>query len=93
MNAGNGAQLGPVIGGQIGAYMGGPEGAKLASNMLNLSAEPKRLSLPLAVERVADQPLLCIKVGPLFTYATLDEAVVLRAQLDTQIAALSEGML
>jgi len=47
--------------------------------------------LPTSVERVADQPLLCIKVGPLFTYATIDEAVALRAQLDEQIQAMSEG--
>lgn len=55
------------------------------------SANLKPASLPISVERVADQPLLCVKVGPLLTYVNLDEAVAMRAQLDTQISALSEG--
>ena len=53
--------------------------------------ELKPASLPISVERVADQPLLCVKVGPLLTYVTMVEAILMRQQLDTQIAALSEG--
>lgn len=55
--------------------------------------ELKPASLPISVERVADKPLLCVKVGPLLTYVTMVEAILMRQQLDTQIAALSEGML
>lgn len=55
--------------------------------------ELKPASLPISVERVADQPLLCVKVGPLLTYVNLDEAVAMRAQLDAEIARLSERFL
>lgn len=55
--------------------------------------ELKPASLPISVERVADKPLLCVKVGPLLTYVTMVEAILMRQQLDTQIAALSERFL
>lgn len=55
--------------------------------------ELKPASLPISVKPVADQALLCVKVGPLFTYATLDEAIALRAQLDAEIGRMSERFL
>ena len=60
-----------------------------------MSAQPSTApaSLPTSVEQVGDQPLLCIKVGPLFTYANIDEAVALRAQLDLELARWSGGFL
>lgn len=46
------------------------------------------------VRRVRDSKYLAVHLTPgLWAYLNLDEAVALRAQLDTQIAALSEGML
>lgn len=57
------------------------------------TANWKPASLPISVERVADKPLLCVKVGPLLTYVTMVEAILMRQQLDTQIAALSERFL
>lgn len=60
---------------------------------MNLQPSTAPASLPISVTPVADQPLLCVKVGPLFTYATLDEAVALRAQLDAEIALMSERFL
>ena len=58
-----------------------------------MSAQPSTApaSLPISVTPVADQALLCVKVGPLLTYVTMVEAILMRQQLDTQIAALSEG--
>ena len=53
----------------------------------------KRASLPTSVHQVDDQPLLCIKVGPLLTYMTPDEGVALRAQLDLELARWSGGFL
>jgi hypothetical protein len=53
----------------------------------------KPASLPISVTPVADQPLLCVKVGPLLTYVNLDEAVAMRAMLDAEIARLSERFL
>lgn len=60
-----------------------------------MSAQPntKPASLPISVTPVADQPLLCVKVGPLLTYVNLDEAIALRAQLDAEIARMSGGFL
>lgn len=60
-----------------------------------MSAQPntKPASLPISVTQVADQPLLCVKVGPLLTYVNLDEAVAMRAQLDAEIAQMSERFL
>lgn len=60
-----------------------------------MSAQPntKPASLPISVTSVADQALLCVKVGPLLTYVNLDEAVAMRAQLDAEIARLSERFL
>jgi hypothetical protein len=57
------------------------------------TANWKPASLPISVTPVADQPLLCVKVGPLLTYVNLDEAVAMRAQLDAEIARLSERFL
>lgn len=53
--------------------------------------ELKPASLPISVERVADKPLLCVKVGPLLTYVTMVEAILMREQLDAEIARLSGG--
>ena len=60
-----------------------------------MSAQPSTApaSLPISVTPVADQALLCVKVGPLLTYVNLDEAVAMRAQLDAEIARLSERFL
>lgn len=57
------------------------------------TANWKPASLPISVTPVADQALLCVKVGPLLTYVNLDEAVAMRAQLDAEIARLSERFL
>ena len=57
------------------------------------TANWKPASLPISVTPVVDQPLLCVKVGPLLTYVNLDEAVAMRAQLDAEIARLSERFL
>ena len=46
------------------------------------------------VRRVRDSKYLAVHLSPgIWAYLNLDEAVALRAQLDTQIAALSEGIL
>ena len=52
----------------------------------------KPSSLPTSITPVGER-LVRIAVGPIWTYATLAEAVVLRAQLDEQIQAMSEGFL
>jgi len=46
------------------------------------------------VRRVRDSKYLAVHLSPgIWAYLDLDEAVALRAQLDTQIAALSERFL
>jgi len=50
----------------------------------------KPSSLPTSVTPIGER-LVRIAVGPIWTYATLVEAVVLRAQLDEQIQVMSEG--
>ena len=60
-----------------------------------MSVQPSTVpaSLPISVTPFADQALLCVKVGPLLTYTSLDEAIALRAQLDAEIARMSGGFL
>lgn len=57
------------------------------------TANWKPASLPISVTPVADQALLCVKVGPLLTYMTPDEGIALRAQLDLELARWSGGFL
>ena len=61
-----------------------------------MSAQPQAVvptgRLETSVRRVADSQYIAVHLTPgIWAYLNLDEAVVLRAQLDTQIAALSEG--
>ena len=60
-----------------------------------MSAQPntKPASFPIKVAQVATLPLLYVRIGPMLTYVDLDEAVALRAQLDAEIARLSERFL
>ena len=60
-----------------------------------MSTQPntKPASLPISVTPVAEQALLCVKVGPLLNYLNLDEAVAMRAMLNAEIARLSGGFL
>lgn len=64
-----------------------------------MSAQPAQAIVPTgrpetSVRQVRDSRFLAVHLTPyLWAYLDLDEAVALRAQLDTQIAALSEGML
>lgn len=56
-------------------------------------SESKPASLPISVTPVSDQPLLCLKVGPLLTYMTPAEGIALRMQLDLELARWSGGFL
>lgn len=60
---------------------------------MTAQSNTKPASLPTSVEQVADQALLCIKVGPLLTYMTPDEGIALRMQLDLELARWSGGFL
>lgn len=62
-----------------------------------MSAQPTQAAVPTgrpetSVRRVRDSRFLAIHLTPyLWAYLDLAEAIALRAQLDEQIAALSEG--
>ena len=62
-----------------------------------MSAQPAQAIVPTgrpetSVRQVRDSRFLAVHLTPyLWAYLDLSEAVALRAQLDTQIAALSEG--
>ena len=62
-----------------------------------MSPQPAQAIVPAgrpetSVRQVRDSRFLAVHLTPyLWAYLDLDEAVALRAQLDTQIAALSEG--
>ena len=62
-----------------------------------MSAQPAQAIVPMgrpetSVRQVRDSKYLAVHLSPgIWAYLNLDEAVALRAQLDTQIAALSEG--
>lgn len=74
----------------IGSIQFGPSGEPIGVSVPVLHVPPSKSET--CVRRVPDSRFLAVHLTPgIWAYLNLDEAVALRAQLDTQIAALSEG--